>query len=399
MITNITDLLPKTKCTGCRACEQICPQKSIQMKLNIDGFLYPQVDPKRCSGCGLCQKICPSLCYQNQNFKKPKKIYAAIHKNSKVLSVSSSGGVFSALANSILRKGGIVYGCAWNPHMQAVHIRVTDEKDLLKLNGSKYVQDNTLGTFSSVKNDLQKGLAVLYTGTPCQIAGLKSYLQKDYSGLIAADIICHGVPSGTLFQDYLSWLEKNRRAQVVDYHFRDKKRGWGYQGEIVFMKQNQKIHIPVKPVSDPYYYFFLKGAINRECCYSCPYACSSRIGDFTIGDFWGIESIYPKINAEKGVSILLINSCRGQNLFPELSNELNLYNAPWESVVKWNLQLVQPSERPAIHDKLLQIEHERGFDGVAECFYKDFKMQRFRMMLKDIVPPLLRSRAKRILMR
>lgn len=331
-------------CTGCRACEQICPHSAMSMQPNAEGFLESFIDYIKCVDCGLCRLVCP------QNIKPklndPIKVYAVRDKNDSEIHISASGGAFAAAARTILTNGGIVVGAVYNDDMTVSHIVVDNMENLHKLQSSKYVQSNTESTFREVKKLLKSGKNVLYSGTPCQIAGLKGFLRKDYENLYTMDLICHGVASPKLFAKYLEWLGGKMGGKIVYYDFRDKSTGWGLD----YMTKT-KTKTKTMPCSlDPYYYHFLKGDTYRESCYRCQYSQKNRVGDITIGDYWGIEKEYPYFYSTKGVSCALINTPKGQHLWEQISQEFVSLESTFDKVVNANHNLRASTPRPAIRD-------------------------------------------------
>jgi Fe-S-cluster-containing hydrogenase component 2 len=274
----------KQDCCGCGACASICPKQAITMKPDADGFTYPVLDDSACVDCGLCVTTCA---FQNVPVTAdgPLATYAAVNKDAEALSRSSSGGVFAALASLVFEKSGVVFGCAFNDDLEPEHICIDNPADVARLQGSKYVQSDVKNTYAEAKKSLQVGRCVLYTGTPCQIAGLKAYLGRDYDSLITADLVCHGVPSTAFFKGYIAWLEYKRGGKVAAYRFRDKTEGsmsCGV-GKVVFRKGGMNWDNMVYSPFHYYYQYFLSGDICRESCYTCKYAGGNRQGDFTMG--------------------------------------------------------------------------------------------------------------------
>lgn len=333
-------------CTGCRACEQLCAHKAITMQSDSEGFLEAVINLDICIECGLCYKRCP----QNTPIKKslPSRSLAVRDKDDVEIKRSASGGAFAVAARVILSHGGTVVGAAYNDNMTVNHIIIKDVEELFEIQSSKYVQSDTEDSYRQVKQLLKDGITVLYSGTPCQIAGLKVFLYKDYDNLYTMDLICHGVASPKLFAKYLLWLGKKMNGNIVYYNFRDKSSGWGLD----YMTKT-KTRTKTKTCGlDPYYYHFLCGDTYRECCYQCPYACGERVGDITIGDYWGIEKEHPEFYSIKGVSCLLINTNKGQRLWNMISNEFVTLESTFEKVVKANHNLKHPLPRPAIRDHI-----------------------------------------------
>ena len=220
------EIKKKVDCTGCRACEQICPVKCITMKEDKEGFIFPYVDEEKCINCGLCKKKCPQINYKLE--KRDSKVYAVKTKEKSISQNSTSAGIAYILGKYIIQNNGCVFGCTYNDVLEPIQIMVENEKDLEKLRGSKYVFSNTMHTYTQVKDVLEQQKKVLYVGTPCQIAGLKSFLGRDYEELLLVDIVCHGVPSAKIFKKYIEFLEKKYEKKVVNYEFRNKdKARWG----------------------------------------------------------------------------------------------------------------------------------------------------------------------------
>lgn len=387
----------KKDCCACTACMNICPTQAITMKADEDGFIFPKIDNDACIECGKCLKVCA---YQNTpvSGREPLATYVAINKNIDTLLSSASGGIFGALANIILERNGVVFGCAYNEEMEPKHIAVDNVIDMKRIQGSKYMQSNINTTYTEVKNYLKDGRWVLFTGTPCQIAGLKSYLGKDFERLITADIICHGVPSADFFKGYIKHLEEKLKGRIVDFKFRDKSKGWGLQARSTYQARNGSIKSKIIQPNNSYYYnYFLKGDIYRESCYECKYACGSREGDFTMGDYWGVEKAHPEVETENGVSVLLVNSKKGITLIDELSKYLDLIKSTFEHARKQNGQLNKPTAKSDKRAVVLKTWRVGGYKAVAKKYYEDNKWH-FRLRgIKRIIPKSVKKQFKNLL--
>lgn len=381
-------------CYGCRACEQACSTGAIQMKSNDEGFLYPVLDESLCVKCGLCEKVCP---YSKEDLNgDEQQVFAAKHKSNETLMRSSSGGVFSALADFVLSKGGYVAGCVFDRDLKACHIISKDVKEIARMRGSKYVQSDMGDSYKKVKELLGKGLWVLFTGTPCQVAGLKSFLGKNYETLITADLICHGVPSPELFQQAVGFYEKSDNGKVLSLSFRDKKYGgWSTCGEIKIQKKNKILIKHNTPFNDYYYqYFIVKNSVYRMSCYSCKYATQNRVADITIGDFWNIADVFPDFDFKNGASVIILNTEAGKRVFSEIKENFIYRESDIETAKKGNGNLCHPSALPESRKTVYKRINEIGFAAAAK---QDCKIRRFVPALKRMIPKDLKQTIKKFL--
>lgn len=388
----------KEKCCCCAACMNICPTRAITINSDADGFKFPEINDDLCVECSLCNKVCA---FQNIPISgnDPIATYVAINKNSDVLSSSASGGIFSALASIVLEKNGIVFGSAYNENMEPEHICVDNLQEIKKLQGSKYVQSNINTTYSEAKKYLKSDRWVLFTGTPCQIAGLKSFLGNDYNKLITADIICHGVPNAEFFEGYINYLEDKLKGMVIDLKFRDKSKGWGHIEKVIYEKNGILKEKLIRPFNSYYHSYFLNGDILRESCYECKYACNSRVGDFTMGDYWGIEKVHPEIITNEGVSVLLVNSKKGIGLIDDLSKYLQLTESIFEQARIQNGPLNRPNAKREKRDIILNTWREGGYKAVADEYFMNNKKRIILSRGKMLIPHSIKKHLKRILKR
>lgn len=309
------------KCYGCGSCEQKCPVNCITVEENHEGFIYPIVNSEKCIECKICINSCPVINVDKIKNKNTIKQYAVINNDRKRLLNSASGGMSDVVAYYIIDNGGVVYGAAYDAKLKVKHIRVDNKKDLYRIQSSKYVQSDTRNIYNFVKKDLRDDKVVLFTGTPCQIAGLYAFLgDKNNDNLYTLDIICHGVPSPKFFEKYINYIEHKLNEKVIFYNFRDKsKKGWGTQ---YLLKTKTKTKTKTLAL-DKYGSHFMKGDCYRESCYKCQFANIKRPGDITTGDFWGVYSVYPDFASRDGVSSVIINNRKGEKLFESIRKKIH----------------------------------------------------------------------------
>lgn len=398
----------KRDCSACSACLAACPKQAIRMEPDENGFLYPQIDGALCVGCGLCERVCA---YQHGPRRaSEKETYAAAAQDAD-LKQSASGGLFASLAQAVLVQGGVVVGCAMEQEdgqLIARHVAVTELHDLPRLKGSKYVQSEIGTIYRDVREQLKAGKTVLFSGTPCQAAGLRGFLQKEYDNLFVVDIVCHGVPSLQFFRDYLRLTEKKTGGRIVDFRFRDKSTGWKLHGCMtVETADDQTRAVYFEPEESSYYQMFLNSYTYRENCYTCPYAGENRPGDVTIGDFWCVDLVHPEVltqqggrfDAQEGVSCLIVNSVRGKALLARFGQGIARETSSYEQAAKYNAQLTRPSVLKEERAQVLALYREGGYAQVENWYQKRLKKIRFVRGLRAAVPrwakDLLRPMLKR----
>lgn len=344
-----------SQCCGCSACASICPHKAISMVENFEGFLYPEIDETKCVNCGLCQKACPILSNNNGNFKNPD-CYAAM-ADDETRKVSSSGGAFSIIADYILEKNGYICGCTFDENdLKAKHIVINAKEELYKLRGSKYVQSDIGTTYQDVKELLENGKFVLFSGTPCQVAGLKSFLRKEYENLLTVDILCHGVPSPKVYRKYLNELLTSSNEKVINVNFRDKVRGWS--PILTHTTTTTTTTYSYVQVDDTYMQLFLNNISLRKNCTDCKFCSTQRPGDFTIADFWGIENFDKNLNDGKGTSLVLVNNPKAKNIYEKLSEKFILSKSvPLKYAILGNRNLYAPHK---VHNKREEFFKDLG---------------------------------------
>lgn len=392
MGNNTIERLKRDSCCGCSSCMQKCPKNAITMEENDEGFLYPKIDKEKCIDCGLCEKVCPQLNKVRENEKDYPKAYAMRNKNVNELMKSSSGGIFSIIANYVLEKSGIVFGAAYNEKLEVNHIGIESKENLELLRTSKYVQSNINDTYKKVEEELKKDRLVLYSGTPCQIFGLKKFLINEYENLITCDLVCHGVPSPKLFKKYLDYLSDKFKSKVIKYNFRSKdKSGWGSYGKVE--TNNGKVRFLDLSV-DPYYYNFIKNSVSRTSCYTCGYAKLNRVSDITLADYWGIEKIHSNFYNEQGNSLILVNTSKGENIIEKLFDKLEYVSTDLNLAIRENKNLREPSEKSE--------EREFIYKDIDKISAKEYIKNNLKVkyntkrIIKKLVPTKMKKMIKKV---
>ncbi len=334
--------LGASECYGCGACEQSCNAGAIAMVENSEGFLYPILDASKCVDCGLCDRVCPSL-VDKKTYGREAKVLAAYNKDNEILEKSSSGGIFSILADKVIGEGGVVFGVIQRDDFKVVHTYATTYEELNAMRGSKYVQSIIGNSYKDVRKFLKDGRVVLFTGTPCQIGGLNSYLRKDYSNLITCELICHGAPSQRLLMDYCTNISSDfSKSHKVSFR---ETRIWNFSTTLT--KGDSSVRIKGK--KDYYMKAFFSAYTYRESCYSCKFASLPRTADVTIADFWGIDK-KSKGYSKKGSSLILINSDKGNSVVDSVLSSMDYAEHKIEDAVSLNGNIVRPTKRKVQRD-------------------------------------------------
>lgn len=390
---NITD---KSKCCGCNACGDICPKSAISFKTDIEGFWYPQVDQKKCVDCGLCEKVCPVInidTLKKNDYRDPI-CYAAEHKNIEVVFDSTSGGLFSALADVIYKNGGYVGGAIYNDDFSVRQFISNDKKDLEKLRSSKYLQSNLEGFYSQVNNLVKKGEKVLVCGAPCQMAGLRAFLGKDYSNLIIVDYVCRGINSPKVWRKYLDSYEERYGSKVVYCKAKSKEYGWRNLTQKVVLA-NGKVYYETKDHNDFTKGYLRTNAFCRPSCYDCHFKGFPRIADISLADFWGIEKVNKTMDKNLGTSLVLINSKKGQEYFESVKPRLNYIQVPFEKALSDNPALTKPIDSPKVdRDAFFRDLNRLNFTQLAEKYFRStnnslkksisWKLRQFKSLYESV---------------
>lgn len=356
------DITDKSRCCGCTACMVICPHDAIVMRADALGFLYPAVDRSRCVDCGLCDAVCH---FSKRNaagtFPDVVSVHAARHKDDGVLASSQSGGVFTALSDVVLSESGVIYGAVMGDDFTVSHIRAASRSDRDRMRGSKYVQSSMNDTFLAVRDDLKSGRKVMFTGTPCQIAGLKSYIPLSLQeNLILVDFICHGVPSPAVWKAYVdTW---RRKGEIVKADFRDKGiAGWKDHRESFTYGDGRKIS------SETFKVLFYKNIMLRHSCGSCRYDLVERESDIVIADFWGVSEVLPEMDGDEGTSMTFCRTDKGRRLFESATRHLDVREVALDKdfLGRRNPNAVRQTRIHPQREEFEKAFAEKGFHYVA----------------------------------
>ena len=380
------------KCTGCGLCSAICPNKCISFEENSEGFLYPVINKSICINCLKCERSCP------QNNRLPGNIpdfYMAIHNDIDILKKSSSGGAFTALANYVFGRSGVVFGAYMTEEKTVKHIKITNPAELDKLRLSKYYQSDTREALQEAFHSLEDGKAVLFSGTACQIAALLSFVpDKLKNNLITVDVLCHGVTSKKVVDSYIKSQERIVKKKVIDYKFRIKNSdiGWnnGY-GRTILGFEDGSNHIERKR-TDSFFYAYNSNTFLRESCYTCNFSGKERISDFTIADFWGIsQERATSSELHNGVSLLLCNTYKARSILPILKKNMKIVMVTADEAIPYNKALTEPNSKPKEHDAFFKMINEgKDYNYIIKKIYRK---QLFIQLTKNIIKRVIGKRA------
>ena len=388
----------KSECCGCGTCSAVCPRNAIKMVEDEYGFLYPSIDSNKCISCHTCQKKCP-LKSNLEEKSKIKKVFVGATTDDKMIRKSASGGIFTTIAKKFILNEGIVVGCTMfkdKDRFKVKHIIIDNLEDLNLIQGSKYIQSNIMDIFRCVKENLKLNKKILFSGTACQIAALYSYLgttNNEY--LYCIDIICHGVPSEKMFNDYIKYTENRKKISISEYNFRDKSITWKHCGKIKYYnKLGRTLNELFIPQMSSFYKLFLDRYIFRDSCYKCHFANSNRVSDITLGDFWGIEEEFPevllenggKLDKKKGISFICVNSQKGKDMLNLIMSDISIYDSDYYKAAKHNTQLLKPMDKPKLREKVLLEYKKYGYSGINKFYkkYIGFKLPIYFMKNKKI---------------
>lgn len=368
--------LKKEECSGCGTCYNICPTECIVMKVDTEGFLYPTIDVNRCIDCGKCEARCPVLNKKEDDEEKPIT-YAAYNKDDEIRKNSSSGGLFTAIACLILERAGVVFGVSFDQNKQVIHTKVETKEELWKLRGSKYVQSDVGSSYKEAKQILEQDRWVLYTGTACQIAGLYQYLGKDYERLVTQDIICHGTMSPIVLHRYLEYKEHKYKSTVDKISFRDKTYGWKQYGMRLCFANGSSYFGKAK--DDSLLRVYSSNICLRPSCHSCSFKQVHREADITLADFWNIQEIDSHIDTERGVSLVLLHSQKGKQIFKDITKEIVYKAEDFDEALKYNMSMIVSAPKHPKREKFMDaILIENDFNKVLEILRDRWLVRAFK---------------------
>lgn len=412
------EIKDKKKCCGCEACVQRCPVQCISMRSDVEGFLYPNINQTICINCNVCEKVCPEI--NQSEIRRPLKVYAAKNPDELIRLSSSSGGIFTMLAEQILKENGVVFGARFNEKWEVEHGYTDIQDGVAAFRGSKYVQSRIGDNYRQVEDFLRKGRKVLFSGTPCQVAGLKRFLHnKEYDNLLTVDVVCHGVPSPLVWRKYLEETIRpkgvtgkntvlsslNTMPVITGISFRDKKLGWKKFGfeirssaseadENSVLKSGihkERIYLYESLDKNLFMQGFLKNIYLRPSCYACSFRSGKSSSDITVADYWGIHRHYRLFDDDKGVGLVLVNTLHGAEVYSRLS--VDGFETPYKHAFYGNQAMERDCSMPKYRDEFWKIFQCEGINAIRKIC-KKMRPGTFEQMII-----LIKRIAKQILMR
>lgn len=368
----------KEKCCGCSACAMICPQRCIDMTPDDEGFRYPAVDEVKCINCDLCERVCPILNPIKEEVKD-QKAYLVQIKDEGIRKESTSGGAFTAIAQDIIGKGGVVFGVAFDENLQAVHRYVESELDLKLFRGSKYVQSNIRNTFQQVKSFLEEDRWVCFSGTPCQIEGLNSYLGKDYYNLITVDVVCRAVPSPFIWDKYCQMQKAKFGDFISKILFRYKYHGYKYSAMTIYVGENSEPVYHKGVETDVFLRAFFSNIIDRPSCYQCSFKKRYRVSDFTLWDCFNVDNFNSNMDDDKGTTRILVQSAKGDKILDEIKRDLTYCCVEADELVK------------GVHEMFYSV----NINPQRDAFFADAKVLNGEVLFRKYFPETFKVKFER----
>lgn len=375
-------IVDKTKCCGCTACYNICPEQALEMKADSEGFYYPEVKRERCTNCKLCEKVCPVL--NKKEHEEITKGYIVRHKDSIIVNQSTSGGAFTAVASYLVGQGAVVYGAGYDDRMQVVCKRAEKYEQLGEMRGSKFVQSSLGTTYIQIKNELHEGKVVLFTGTPCQVSGLITFLGTKPDNLLCIDFVCRGVPSPGLWKNYVSMMEEKYASKMIDVKFKHKTYGY-HTSTMKIVFENGKIYYGSGRI-DPYMKAFVKELSSRPSCSACLFKEIERLSDITLFDCYKFSEITDCRDDDKGYTSILIHTNRGRKIFNEIKNSLWWKAEEIDKLVNKNGIMIlnsaqQHPKRREFYEMVESMPIDKAIEMICPITKKDFMIERAKSIL------------------
>lgn len=374
----------KSECCGCTACANICPKNAITMKEDFEGFLYPVVDKEKCINCGLCKKTCPMI-NKNKREVEIEEAYALRTKDKNVLKNSTSGGFFTPIAEYMINNGGIVYGVGFDENLKVCHKEARTIEQVQEFRGSKYVQSYLGNIFKKVEEQLKNNKNVLFSGTPCQIEGLKNFLRKEYKNLITVDVICHGTPSPKLWNEYIKYQEEKYKSKIKEVYFRNKTYGY-HSGTMKLVFNNGKKYYGSARV-DYMLKSFFKEISSRPSCYNCKFKTRNHVSDITIYDCWSIEKLNSNVKDDDlGYTNIIVNSESGKDIIDKIIDKFEIYKVDIDNQIKCDGIMVEHSaipnqNRDEYYKRLEKDGIEKNIKKYINISQKDYFIENIKLLL------------------
>ncbi|WP_196001874.1 Coenzyme F420 hydrogenase/dehydrogenase, beta subunit C-terminal domain [Clostridium sp. 1001271B_151109_B4] len=379
------EITKKEACHGCHGCFNVCPKACISMEIDNEGFWYPKVDKKICINCNLCEKVCPIINTPKRE-ESNSLSYACKNKDESIRLDSSSGGIFTLLCEYVIKNDGIVFGAAFDKDFNVYHCYSETLEGCAKFRGSKYVQSIIGNTYKQVKNFLKEGKIVLFSGTPCQVSGLDTYLMQKYENLIMIDIACHGVPSPLVYRKYIDNIKNLNNSKIKNIQFREKSNGWKDYNFKVTFKNGSFIQ---KMTDNIYMKGFLQDLYLRPSCYSCEFKKPMTSADITLADYWGVQNIHRDFDDDKGVSLVLINSDKGKDVLNNISEKMDIIKTDYDFAINNNPSIITPANYNKKRGRLFKGIESNDIEKEIAKFIKVTMVERVIRKLQKIVEKLL----------
>ena len=385
------ELNRKEQCCGCGACAEVCAHKAITMQLDEEGFLYPTTDSSLCNDCGLCNKVCP---FANRDEARiPKCVLAVQNRDESVRFKSSSGALFTLLAEQTILDGGVVFGAKFDKDWSVVHASADTIEGCKAFMGSKYVQSRLGSTFRKVQGYLKDGRKVLFSGTPCQVAALRKFLRRDYDNLLVVDVVCHGAPSNKVWQHYLDSVvasSNHTREDIVSISFRDKRNGWRKYGLVISFNDGTEFFELM--INNSYMRVFLKDLSIRPSCFECACRDGRSGADLSLADLWGAQKILNKNDDDKGIGLELIWTNKGKDIMRSLAVESE--SVKYHKAFKYNPAIALSPKRPAIRAEFWRTFNRDGLDSAVAVVIPNIKWSLYQKWLYKLKKSYIKAKLK-----